>query len=136
MEKNSVGRPRKIESPQEMWDAFEFYIELCADHKTAQLSNKGEVIYVPTPRVPTLGKFCTILKIDTDTWGHYKEREEFCGTIKKIEKIILSAKHDALVNGEGNTTGLIFDLKCNEGWKDKQIIEHEGEITVTLNLNK
>jgi hypothetical protein len=119
-----------------MWKAFLDYITLCENQTVAQLSNKGEVVQVPTPRVPTLGRFCIFMGITDDSWSNYRERPEYFGTIKNIEKIIPSAKHDALVNGEGNTTGLIFDLKCNEGWKDKQIIEHEGEITVTLNLNK
>ena len=47
-----------------------------------------------------------------------------------------AAKQIALLNGEGNTTGIIFDLKCNHGWKDKTTIEHEGEITVTMNLTQ
>jgi len=39
------------------------------------------------------------------------------------------------MNGEGNSTGLIFELKAREGWVDKQTVQHEGEIKITLNLD-
>lgn len=135
-EKNKGGRPRKVESPEAMAEAFELYMQECQEYTVAQLSNKGEVIRVPQPRIPTLGMFCRFIGIDRDTWILYKGREEFVGTIKKIEQDILSEKHDALLQGRGYGAGIMFDLKCNEGWKDKQVIEHEGEVIVTMNLNR
>ena len=35
---------------------------------------------------------------------------------------------DALINGEGNSTGLIFDLKANYGYTDKQLMGDGLEI--------
>lgn len=136
IKKHAGGRPRKIESPEQMLQAFTAYMEECESYKVAQLSNKGEVVNVSQPRIPTLGKFCQYLDIDSDTWILYKGRAEFIGTIKKIEEAILSEKHDALLQGRGYGPGIMFDFKCNHGWKDKQVIEHEGEVIVTLNLNK
>lgn len=136
MEPNKVGRPRKIESPEQMLESWLKYLHQCQTYSVPQLSNKGEVVNVPQPRIPTLGKFCQFMGIDRDTWQLYKERPEFIGTIKRIEGEILAEKHDALLQGIGYGPGIMFDLKCNEGWKDKQVIEHEGEVVVTLNLNK
>jgi hypothetical protein len=136
IKKHAGGRPRKIESPEQMFDAFRAYMDECESYTVAQLSNKGEVVNVSQPRIPTLGKFCQYLDIDRDTWSLYKTRPEFLGTIKKIEEAILAEKHDALLQGRGYGAGIMFDLKCNEGWRDKQVIEHEGEVHVTMNLNK
>ena len=75
------------------------------------------------------------MQMDRNTLDEYNTRPEFSRTIKNIHEAIHDAKQIALLNGEGNTTGIIFDLKCNHGWKDKQTIEHEGEIIVTMNLS-
>jgi hypothetical protein len=74
--------------------------------------------------------------MERHTLDEYALREGFSATIKSIHAQIHDAKQIALLNGEGNTTGIIFDLKCNHGWKDKTTIEHEGEITVTMNLTQ
>lgn len=100
------------------------------------LNNKGGITDVPAPRIPTVGDFCEYLNIDRHTLAEYAEKEAYSATVKRIYARIEERKYNALINGEGNTTGLIFDLKCNHGWKDKQVIEHEGEVIVTLNLNK
>lgn len=31
-----------------------------------------------------------------------------------------------------NSTFAIFDLKCNHGWKDTQVVEHSGNANITL----
>jgi hypothetical protein len=130
------GRPRKIESPEALQQAFDEYMEHCATFTKSLLSNSGKLVDVPTPRVPTVGEFCRFIKMERHTLDEYALREGFSATIKSIHAQIHDAKQIALLNGEGNTTGIIFDLKCNHGWKDKTTIEHEGEITVTMNLTQ
>jgi hypothetical protein len=54
--------------------------------------------------------------------NNYEKKEGYehlFGTIKSIKQNILSGKLDSLTNGEGSTTGLIFDLKANHGLLDK-----------------
>jgi hypothetical protein len=130
------GRPRKIESPEALQQAFDEYMAHCATFTKSVLSNSGKLVDVPTPRVPTVGEFCRFIKMERHTLDEYALREGFSATIKSIHAQIHDAKQIALLNGEGNTTGIIFDLKCNHGWKDKTTIEHEGEITVTMNLTQ
>jgi hypothetical protein len=131
-----MARPRKIESPEALQQAFDEYMEHCATFTKSVLSNSGKLVDVPTPRVPTVGEFCRFIKMERHTLDEYALREGFSATIKSIHAQIHDAKQIALLNGEGNTTGIIFDLKCNHGWKDKTTIEHEGEITVTMNLTQ
>jgi hypothetical protein len=130
-----MARPRKIDSPETLQAAFDEYIGHCKAFTKPVLSNSGKLVDVPTPRVPTVGEFCRFMHMDRNTLDEYNTRPEFSRTIKSIHEAIHDAKQIALLNGEGNTTGIIFDLKCNHGWKDKQTIEHEGEIIVTMNLS-
>jgi hypothetical protein len=134
-EKNKVGRPRKVQSPTVMIESYLEYIDKCASHTVGTLNNKGTLTNVPKPIVPTVEGFAHSLGMMATSLWEYEEYPEFSDTLKSIKADITARKKIALLNGEGNTTGLIFDLKCNEGWRDKQVIEHEGEITVTMNLS-
>lgn len=117
-----VGRPRKFESPEEIIEAYHEYLNYCVSYQVETVTNKGDVVAVTKPRVPTFGGFCNYAGIDYETLMNYEKREgyePFFGTIKSIKQHILSGKLDALTNGEGSTTGLIFDLKANHGLMDK-----------------
>ena len=82
-----------------------------------------------------MGGLMNWLDIDRVTWHEYSQVKEYTNIIKKTENKIREAKEEALVNGQGSTIGLIFYLKAKEGWVDKQTVQHEGEIKVTLNLD-
>lgn len=119
---NGVGRPRAFNDPQELLDAYKVYLDYCRNYRVEVVSNKGEIIEVNKPRVATLGGFCNYVGIDTDTLTNYEKTEgyeAFFGTVKSIKQHILSGKIDCLTNGEGSTTGLIFDLKANHGLLDR-----------------
>lgn len=116
------GRPRKYDSPEDIMDAYRDYLNYCASFEVEVVTNKGDLINVRKPRVPTLGGFCNYAGIDYDTLNNYEKKEGYqhlFGTIKSIKQNILSGKLDSLTNGEGSTTGLIFDLKANHGLLDK-----------------
>lgn len=122
MTTTKFGRPRKFESPDEVIDLFNSYLDHCRSYRVEVLSNKGDIVAITKPRVPTLGGFCNWGNIDYETLANYEKREgydEFFGTIKSIKQHILSGKLEALTNGEGSTTGLIFDLKANHGLLDR-----------------
>lgn len=129
------GRPRKIESPEAMQEAYVSYIAKCESHTVPTLNNKGGLTDVPRPIVPTVEGFAHHCGLMLTSLWEYEAYDGYSETLKRIKADITGRKKIALLNGEGNTTGLIFDLKCNEGWRDKQVIEHEGEITVTMNLS-
>lgn len=119
---NPFGRPKYFESPDEIIVEFNAYLNHCRNYRVEQMSNKGDIIEVNKPRVPTLGGFCNWAGVDYETLMNYEKAagyEQFFGTIKSIKQHILSGKLDALTNGEGSTTGLIFDLKANHGLLDK-----------------
>ena len=119
-----MGRPLLFKTPEEIQVKWNEYIDYCKKFTITLLNNKGGTTEVPKPRIPTLGEFISEwLDIHSSTWDLYKEREDFIGTIKKIEDVVKNKKIASLVNGEGNTTGLIFDLKVNYGMNEKTIID-------------
>jgi hypothetical protein len=130
------GRPLKVESAERMAELYREYIAKCQAHTVPTLNNKGGLTDVPKPIVPTVEGFAHHCGMMVNSLWEYEDYLGFSETLKSIKADITARKKIALLNGEGNTTGLIFDLKCNEGWKDRQTIEHEGEIVVTMNLNR
>ena len=47
-------------------------------------------------------------------WEH--NHEEVAELMKVLRGIAMPKLRSALMNGEGSTTGVIFNLKCNHGW--------------------
>ena len=112
-----------VEELQQKWND---YLSYCQNFTVSLLNNKGGVTEVPKPRIPTVGGFCNYIGITSDTLENYEHTEgyeEYFGTVKSIKDFIKGYKVDSLVNGEGNTTGLIFDLKVNYGMNEKTIID-------------
>ena len=139
MERKSTkekGRDWKYTLP-ELEEKIEAYFKECEQHKEPILSNKGEIVMLPQPIIPDNQSLAVFLDVNPDTVNEWKNNidKPFSVTIKKAHEKISALKTKAMLNGKGSTTGLIFDKKVNEGWVDKQTVKHEGEITVTLNLD-
>lgn len=113
-------------TPQHIEQAFTEYIQFCDNFDKEVVSSSGKVVRQKVQRVPTLGEFHNRLGITRETWSNYRKREgyeDYFDTVKKIDNYILGQKAAALINNEGSTTGLIFDLKVNHNWIDKQTID-------------
>ena len=132
--KLQVGAPRSY-MPEELEEKIKEYYEYCYYFKVEQAVASGAVIKVKKPRVTTMEGLYDFLDICKDTWSNYGQEKEYSDLIKKTTQKIRNRKIDAMMNGEGNTTALIFELKAREGWVDKQTVQHEGEVKITLNLD-
>ena len=108
--KNPVGRPRLYQDAKEFADATDAYFE------QAKLDGK----------LPTKAGLCLHLGfVDKESFNHYDTYgEEFSRTVKKANMRIEDDRHQRLANPA--CTGIIFDLKANHGWQDKQTLEHTG----------
>lgn len=127
-ERDLGGRPRKLDRYQ-IEQAWKEYKDKCDTAIRYEVS-AGKVLSVPSPKVYTLGAFLSYLKLSREAWGDYRTYDDdgISDTVKTIDDEILSRKEEALVNAEGSTTGVIFDLKCNHKWQDKQVIESKVEL--------
>lgn len=109
-------------SAQKLKSEFEQYLESCKNHSVETSDKNGNTITKKQLKIPTIKDFwCVHIGMAWEEWQHYlnqKTTAKTCQTIRDtLEGIILNA----LINGEGNSTGLIFDLKANYGYTDKQL---------------
>jgi hypothetical protein len=56
----------------------------------------------------------------------FKDNQEISDTIKKIDEILETRAVKRGIDLKGNSSFLIFHLKNNYGWRDKQELEHTG----------
>lgn len=105
------GRPKKYTEVEIMQQKINKYFEEC---------NKDNEPY-------TVTGLCLALNICRDTLAEYAKKEEFSDTIKKAKLKVENYLERHLIT-DSSTTGIIFNLKNNFGWTDKQQLEHSGNI--------
>ena len=80
--------------------------------------------YVKSHDVPlTIERLCCFLDCSRNTLLNYQARDEFAPIITRVKREILANKAEMLLSNKGNTQGIIFDLKNNHGYRDKQDVE-------------
>jgi len=103
------GRPPMIESPNEMLPLIENYFIQCDE--------KGDPYTIPGLA------YAIGFKSRMSLW-EYEEKEEFADTIKRAKLKIEDQRSKMLIYpGKANIAGIIFDLKNNFGYVDKQEID-------------
>lgn len=107
------GRPMKFKTPSEIETKANEYFTMC---------DANDKPY-------TITGLAMALDTDRQTLINYENRDEFFDTIKKMKQKVENYAEERLFNG-GNTAGVIFNLKNNYGWVDKQ----EVEANVTANI--
>lgn len=105
------GRPKKYTEVEIMQQKINKYFEEC---------NKNNEPY-------TITGLCIALDITRETLREYLKNEQFSDTIKKAKLKVENYLEKHLIT-DNSTTGIIFNLKNNFGWTDKQQLEHSGNI--------
>lgn len=113
-----IGRPLKFNSAEEMQTAINQYFAKC-DAEDRPYTVSGLAVALDTTRRTLLD---------------YEEKDEYSHTIKKAKAKIEAYNEEMLYNKNIPTTGVIFNLKNNYGWKDKQEIEAEVNSDMTINI--
>ena len=104
-----VGRPPKFETPEEMTPLIENYFNKC---------DMAEKPYTITGLALALGFE------SRQSLLNYEDKAEFLDTIKRAKSRVEQHLEESLFGGQ--VAGLIFNLKNNFSWTDKQNIEHTG----------
>lgn len=112
------GRPLKYNSVEAMQNDIDKYFEEC-DEKGKPYTVSGLAYALGTNR---------------QTLINYESKEEFFDTIKGAKARIELFNEEMLYNKDVSTTGVIFNLKNNYGWKDKQEIEADINSDVTIKV--
>ena len=111
---NKVGRPRKYKNVEELQELIDEYFKLCDDSK----------------RPYTITGLALYLDMDRKTLLRYEKNyeDEFCHTITRAKERVQEFVECCLFK-RGIAQGVMFNLKNNFGWQDKQEID-------TTNVNK
>lgn len=117
-EETKTGRPKKYNTVEEMEKIIEQYFE---EHKREGLPY-------------TVSGLALALDMTRETLLKYEENSEFSDTIKRAKQKIEEYVETRLFVS-GIATGVIFNLKNNFGWKDKQEIEQSGGLSNTVNVD-
>ena len=125
------GRPAKYETVEDMQKLIVEYFNECeAEGKKPTVTGMGYVLGMDRKDLLNYER-C----FELDRLKQYPDsvRRGFVNTIKDAKRFIESCLEDKLVNGNTTPIGLIFALKNNYGWVDKQEIEQTNkEIKVEL----
>lgn len=115
------GRPRKYNTVEEMQEVIDNYFK---ERDTEGLPY-------------TVSGLALALDMTRETLLRYEENLEFSDTIKRAKQKIEDYVETRLFVS-GISTGVIFNLKNNFGWRDKQEIEQSGELnnTITVKFNE
>ena len=113
-----VGRPLKFKTPEEIENKANEYFEKC-DKEDRPYTITGLAMALDTDRI-------TLIR--------YEDKEEFSNTVKKLKQKVENYAEEKLFNG-GNTAGVIFNLKNNYGWVDKQEVEANVSSNVVVDID-
>ena len=115
----SAGRPLKYESVEKMQEDIKKYFAECDEEK----------------RPYTVSGLAYALGTNRQTLINYEDKDEFIDTIKTAKAKIERFNEEMLYSKEVSTTGVIFNLKNNYNWKDKQEIEAEVNSDVKIKID-
>jgi len=121
--------------PAQLKEKWEQYKKQCDEH-TVEQRYRNEVVIIKKPKIYLLEVVCCLVGLDGDDLENLRKNRNYKKLIKQIEFAVLARKLDALVNGEGSASGLIFDLKANHGLHikkaNKALEDQHWDITMNL----
>ena len=128
-----MSKPLKFESVEELKEQIDSYFKAC-DEKVVGFDKEGEPILGEPYLVTGLA-----LALDTSrqTLCNYEKQEGYEAYFDTIKNAKLKCEHYAekKLYVSNNVTGIIFSLKNNYGWRDKEPDESKDR-DITININK
>ena len=121
--KHAVGRPPKYTKAEEIQKKIDEYFNSCF---TILRDEDGNIMldYDGNVRKRQIRPFTITglglaLGMSRQDLINYSKKDEFFDTIKKAKMRVENYLEEKLIS-DGSSTGIIFNLKNNYGWKDKQ----------------
>jgi len=124
------GRPKIYNSIKQMQKDIDKYFKSCI--KKIIDPETGEIT-VEQIRPFTITGLALALNMDRRTLLNYEKDDKFFPTIKKAKLKCENFAEEQLFKS-GTVSGVIFNLKNNYNWKDKQEIDHKGDIEIDVTL--
>ncbi len=105
------GRPKAYTEVELMQQKIDKYFQECDMNKEPY----------------TITGLALALDLDRKSINNYAKDSEFFPTIKKAKLKVENYLEKRLIK-DSSATGIIFNLKNNYGWSDKQEIQHSGNV--------
>jgi hypothetical protein len=123
--RSSHGRSPIFAASDDLWNACLEYFEWVDANplkETRAFGSKDgpQTIELPKMRAMTIVGLCLFLNISRNTWRSYREKEEFSGTVERVDAIIRTQKFQGAAADLLNANIIARDL----GLADKQ--EYSG----------
>jgi hypothetical protein len=131
-------KEKMFATPEELQAKVDAYFEMLRTNVKEVMSASGAIKAIADPLIPTVEDFASYLGFKTtNTLSHYEKAEgyeAFHDIIQTAKSKILGMKTIGLVNGKGSTTGIIFDLVNNHGYKNKSEVESDNKNETTIRV--
>ena len=114
------GRPPKYTSVEQVEEIINDYFE-----NDAYIGEGESRVFAPT-----MTGLALALDLSRQGLLDYSNKYEFFDTIKKARQKVEIALEQRLHGN--NVAGIIFNLKNNFNWKDKQEVDHSGSFNVNM----
>lgn len=105
--KHAGGRPPLYDSVEELDKLIQKYFDDCIKDK----------------RPYTMSGLAYALGMDRTSLIRYGKDERFYNSIKRAKEFVEQSLEERLISTSGATVGIIFNLKNNYDWKDKQEVD-------------
>lgn len=128
-----AGRPLKFQSVEELKVKIDAYFESCDNRMTAIVKD-GDVVQVPDPKPYTITGLALALDTSRETLLNYQNKEEYFDTIRAAKDKCEAFAEESLWKPKV-ATGVIFNLKNNYGWVDKQEVDNTIKAQVDNKVN-
>ena len=126
-----VGRPLKYKTPEELQVLIDKYFDDCDNHHIKTYDDEGNEILKHQPKPYTITGLALSLDLTRQDLLNYQGKKEYQDTIKRAKQRCELYAEEQLFR-QGNVTGVIFNLKNNYGYKDKQEVEAEVSQTIKV----
>lgn len=128
-----MSRPLLFQNEAELQERISNYFYECDNRIQISYTKDGDMIEVPNPRPYTISGLAYFLGTNRQTLLNYEQRDEFFDTIRAAKAKIEMFVEESLWLPKV-ASGVMFNLKNNFNWVDKQNVEHSGEQKYSIKL--
>lgn len=117
-----LGRPRIFATPNDLLTAFNSYL---SSIQTQDENNQRKLT-----KIPTKLWFLFWRGISKNNWENYKKRQDFLGTVERIETFLEAQLEEYGLMNKANSSMVQFVLNTSYGRNPKQVIEEKSEFVL------
>lgn len=121
-----MGRRRDYSNPDDMQAIIYQYFEGCKSNGEGRDKDDWKEAEITSDQHPSIIGLCVALQLSRKVFIEYEAREEFRNTVEQAKLEIEAYNVQRLYDSQ--VAGVKFILTNGFNWKDKQDIEHSGDI--------